>query len=306
MPAAGRGGAADAAADRQRRTGPNDSPARHVSGIGFMVLAVLGFVAQDAAVKWLTGGYSVAEILVLRCAITLVLILALAGATGLQQLRTTEPRLHALRGLMLLVSASTFFYGFGHLPLADAYTIFYLAPLVMTMFAAGLLHERVPKRAAWAVALGLAGVGVVVVPQLEGGTAVAYAACLAGTVSYSLVGVLTRRLAAGETPLALLFYPCLVMLAFATPVAAWGWATPGPRDFAVFVVIGVLWPLATFLFAAALKRTSVARLAPIEYSSIVWVVAIDYVFFATAPEPTTLVGSVVIIAACLLLIERRA
>ncbi|MBL8700026.1 MAG: DMT family transporter [Alphaproteobacteria bacterium] len=276
-----------------------------MSGVGFMVLAVLGFVVQDAAVKWLTGGYTVAEILLLRCLITLGVVGLAAGATSFQQLRTRQLRLHLARGLMLLASAGTFFFAFSRLPLADAYTIFYMAPLAMTVFAALLLREKVPRRAAWAIALGLLGVGIVVAPQVEGGTLAAYLACVAGTVTYSLVGVMTRRLAIEETPLALLFYPCLVMSACTAPLAAWAWVTPGPADAGVFVVIGLLWPIATWFFAAALKRAPVARLAPIEYSSIVWVVAIDYFAFATTPATTTLVGSAVIIVACMLLVERR-
>ncbi|MBM3525615.1 MAG: DMT family transporter, partial [Alphaproteobacteria bacterium] len=250
--------------------------------------------------------YSVAAILVLRSLVALAMIVAIAGFTGLQQLRTSEPRLHVLRGVMLLISAWTFFFGFRHLPLADAYTIYFLAPLVMTAFAVPLLREPVPRRAVWAIAIGFAGVAVVVGPQLAGGALVAYLACFVGTVSYSLVGVITRRLALSETPLALLLYPCLVMLAVAAPVASLDWSMPGPVDAAVFVAIGLLWPLATFLFAAALKRTAVARLAPLEYSAIVWVVGIDYAFFETSPATSTLIGSAVIIAACLLLVERRA
>lgn len=276
-----------------------------MSGVGIMVLAVLGFVVQDAAVKWLTGGYTVAAILLLRCLVTISVVGSAAGFTSLHQLRTTQPRLHALRGFMLLISASTFFYAFGSLPLADAYTIFYMAPLIMTVFAAVLLGESVPRRAGWAIALGLVGVGIVVGPQLEGGTVLAYLACVIGTVSYSLVGVITRRLAVKETPLALLFYPCAVMIVCTAPFAPWGWVAPSLGDWIVFIAIGLLWPVATWLFASALRRAPVARLAPIEYSSIVWVVAIDYLAFATAPATTTLLGSAVIIVACLLLVERR-
>jgi len=58
-------------------------------------------------------------------------------------------------------------------------------------------------------------------------------------------------------------------------------------------------------FAAALKHGEVARIAPFEYSSIVWVVAVDFLLFGIVPAAATLAGSVVIIVACLLLIERR-
>jgi drug/metabolite transporter (DMT)-like permease len=141
-------------------------------------------------------------------------------------------------------------------------------------------------------------------PELAGGELLAYAACVLGTFSYAFVGVITRRLSASETPLALLFYPCFVMVVLTLPFAPFAWATPAPRDLAILAAAGLLWPVAHALFAAALKRSTIARLAPFEYSSIVWVVAVDWFVFAIAPAVTTLAGSAVIIVACLLLVER--
>lgn len=275
-----------------------------LSGASLMALTVLAFVVQDAAVKFLVGAYGVMQIVLLRTSVTLAVITAAAGWGGFRALRTRDVALHVARGLLLLVSSSTFFYGFGHLPLADAYTIFYMVPLAMTVLAAVMLKEQVPKRAAMAIVLGLVGVGVVVGPQIAGGEILAYAACAVGTLSYAFVGVITRRLTGSETPLALLFYPCLVMVAATLPLAPLGWATPTLRDMMVIAAIGLLWPIAHALFAAALKRSTIARLAPYEYSSIVWVVAIDFLVFSISPSVTTLAGSTIIIVACLLLVER--
>jgi drug/metabolite transporter (DMT)-like permease len=274
------------------------------SGASLMLLTVLAFVVQDAAVKFLVGAYGVMQIVLLRTSVTLALVTAASGFGGFRALRTRDLPLHVVRGLLLLISSSTFFYGFGHLPLADAYTIFYMVPLAMTVLAAVVLKESVPRRAALAIALGLLGVGIVVGPQIAGGEVLAYAACALGTVSYAFVGVITRRLSASETPLALLFYPCLVMVAVTLPLAPFDWTAPTLGDFLVLAAIGVLWPVAHGLFAAALKRSTIARLAPYEYSSIVWVVAVDWFVFAIAPAVTTLIGSAVIIVACLLLVER--
>lgn len=276
-----------------------------LGGASLMVLCVLIFVIQDAAVKFLVGAYGVMQIVLLRTSFTLAVITAAAGWGGFRALRTRDVGLHVARGLLLLASSSTFFYSFIHLPLADAYTIFYMVPLAMTVLAAVVLKEHVPRRAAVAVGLGLVGVGVVVGPQIAGGGEIlAYVACVVGTLSYAFVGVITRRLSASETPLALLFYPCLVMVAATLPLAPLGWATPGPRDLMVLAAIGLLWPLAHGMFAAALKRSTIARLAPFEYSSIVWVVAVDFLVFSIAPSVTTLAGSAIIIVACLLLVER--
>jgi len=275
-----------------------------IGGAGLMVLSVLVFVIQDAAVKWLVGAYGVAQIILMRTTVTLAVVVAFAAAGGFRALRSDRLALHGARGVLLLASSATFFYAFGHLPLADAYTIFYMVPLAMTLLAAILLGEAVPRRAALAIGLGLTGIGVVVGPQLSGGETLAYAACAFGTFSYAFVGVITRKLTLGETRLAMLFYPSLIMVILTAPTLVLDWTPPTWRDTAVLALVGLLWPLAHMLFAAALARTPVAQLAPFEYSSIVWVVAIDFLLFAVAPASTTLAGSAIIIAACLLLIER--
>jgi drug/metabolite transporter (DMT)-like permease len=275
-----------------------------MGGPALMVAAVVVFVVQDAIVKWLTASYGVMQIVAMRTAVSLAVLGAVAAWRGGRDLRSSALPMHALRGLMLLISSATFFYGFRYLPLADAYTIFYVAPLAMTVLAAVFLGERVPRRAALAVALGLAGVGIVVGPDLGGGAALAYAACVLGTLSYGVVGVITRTLSMRETALALIFYPCLAITVASLPFAAWEWVAPRAIDLLLVSAVGLLWPLAHMAFAAALKRTPVAQLAPLEYTSILWVVGADLVVFGLAPDPWTLVGSAVIIVSCLLLIER--
>ena len=193
-------------------------------------------------IKWLAGDYGIMQIVLLRTALSLLLVLAFAAPGGMRALRTGHATLHCARGALLFVSGATFFYAFGHLPLADAYAIFYMVQLASTVLAALLLGERVPSRAAMAIAVGLLGVGVVVVPQLGGGELLAYAACVLGTASYAFVGVITRKLSAGETRLAMLFYPCIVMVAISLPLAPAGWSTPAGADILVFVAIGALLP----------------------------------------------------------------
>ena len=167
-------------------------------GASLMVLTVIVFVIQDAVVKFLTTSFSVAQIVLLRCLVTLVAVGAGAAFAKPHALRTDRLGMHVLRGALLLVSGGTFFFAFRRLPLADAYTIFYMVPLAMTVLAALILGEQAPKRALAAIVLGLVGVAVVVGPQLGGGEILSYAACVVGTICYALVGVITRKLRSCE------------------------------------------------------------------------------------------------------------
>jgi drug/metabolite transporter (DMT)-like permease len=262
------------------------------------------FVAMDASVKYLSGGYAVTQILCVRAGVALLLVLGLASVLGWRRLRMHRPGLHALRAGLLLFSAGTFFYAFRTLPLADAYAIAYMAPLVSTLLAALVLKEPVPRGAALSIGLGLAGVAVVLAPQLQGGALWAYGICFVGVLAYSANSVVSRRMAGGESLLAMMLYPAIAMLAVTLPLMPWHWTPPADSDLAVLVAIGAMWPAGSLLVVAALRRAPVAHVAPVDYSSIVWVVLVDSLLFGLSPSLATLAGSGIIIVACLTLLYR--
>jgi drug/metabolite transporter (DMT)-like permease len=274
-------------------------------GVLLMASAVLVFVAMDSCTKWASQHHTVLQVIFVRAVGALVVALGCGAVGGWALLRARQPKFQALRAALSVISASTFFYAFSRLPLADAYAIFYVAPLAATALAALFLKEPVPARAAVAIGVGLLGVGVVMGPRLGGGETLAYAACVLGMLAYSLSSVVTRRMSAGEALPALLLYPALAMLVLTAPVMPWHWTPPTPASLAVLLTIGLLWPVGVWLVVSALRRAPVARVAPVDYSSIVWVVAIDFFVFGLPPAATTLAGSALIIAACLALLARR-
>lgn len=282
---------------------PRDGGA--LAGVLLMAGAVLVFVAMDSCVKWLSANYLVSQVIFVRACVALVVALGAGAFGGWSLLVARRPGFHALRAILAVLATSTFFYAFGHLPLADAYAVFYMAPLAATALAALLLKEPVPPRAAVSICIGLIGVGIVVLPRLAGGTLLAYAACIAGMLSYSASSVVTRRMSGAETLPALLLYPALLMLAITAPLMPWHWVAPPPGDLVVLMSLGLLWPAGMWLVVLAYRRAPIARVAPVDYTSIVWVVAIDYLLFGIAPAAATLAGSMVIIAACLALLHRR-
>jgi S-adenosylmethionine uptake transporter len=270
-----------------------------------MGAAVLVFVAMDSCTKWVSAHHGVPQVIFVRAAVGIVVAVACAVVGGWALLRARQPKLQALRAVLSMLSSSTFFYAFSRLPLADAYAIFYVAPLAASALAALFLKEPVPARAALAITAGLVGVGIVIGPRLGGGEAWAYAACILGMLAYSLSSVVTRRMGVGETLPSLLFYPAFGMLILSAPAMPWYWEPPAAPQMALMLVIGLLWPAGMWLVVSALRRATVARVAPVDYTSIVWVVAIDFAVFGLVPTPTTLAGSAVIIAACLVLLARQ-
>ena len=147
--------------------GPANSAARssNLRGAAIMLVAVGSFALMDASLKTLSPHYSAMQVTTLRALSALPLVLVWVGVRGgFGQLLRIRFGLHLFRAVLGIISLATFTYGLRHLPLSEAYSIFFVAPLLITIFAALWLGERI-GRARWiAITVGFAGMLVVLRP----------------------------------------------------------------------------------------------------------------------------------------------
>lgn len=268
------------------------------------VLLMLGiglFGLLDANSKLLAGEYSAAQAVLVRHAVLLLLLLAIRlampGAGG--PFRTAHAGLHALRAGSMLFAGVFFFLAFRHLPLADGYLVFFLAPFLTLALARLVLKERVP-RAAWLWSgVGFGGVALALAPALAGGGSPFGFLCAAlGTACYA-VNLIANRGLKDERGLArLVLFPSL-MGALATLPFAWAhWVPPDGWDWAALVANGLMAGAATLLLALAFRHASPARLAPFEFVALPWSVALDWWVFGNEPAAPVIAGGVVVAFAC--------
>ncbi len=131
-----------------------------------MVVAVGALSLMDACLKTLSQRYPPMQVTALRGLTTLPVVLAWVGATGtFKQLMQVRFGFHVARGALGIASLALFAYGVRSLPLSEAYSIFFVAPVLITAFAAVLLGERVDWRRGLAIGGGLAGVLIVLRPS---------------------------------------------------------------------------------------------------------------------------------------------
>jgi drug/metabolite transporter (DMT)-like permease len=131
----------------------------------WMLAAGVLFSAMGAFVKLGASHFSSAEMVFYRSAIGLAAMFAAARWRGLP-LRTPVWRLHLTRSLAGLVSLLLYFYCITRLPLATAVTLNYTSPLFLAVLTAVRVGER-PSPLLWlALALGFAGVILVLQPSL--------------------------------------------------------------------------------------------------------------------------------------------
>ena len=303
MPMNGRSNAAVS-----RGQGDAHPATRTMAGIGLVLLAILLFTVMDTIGKGLTARYPVPQVVWARYFFQFALMLLLIPRVGIVDLvRTARPGTNLVRGLLLAASTICMIGAISFVPLADAYTITFTAPLLVTVFSIPLLGERVGWRRWSAVLAGFAGVLIVIRPGF-GMTHWALALPLITALGFALYQILTRKVsgAPGESSLAMLFYVACVGTAIMTALVPFFWRTVAAMDWAAMTAMGALGGVGHLILIRALTITPASLLAPFIYTQIVWALLLGYLVFGDVPNRWMLAGCGVIVASGLFVFYREA
>jgi len=289
------------------------------------VLAVVFFSANDVAIKWLSDGYALHQVVLIRSFIGLAIILAIIApmTDGFAIARTKKLKMHLLRGSFVVFANLTFFLGLAAMPLAEAVAIFFISPLVITVFSVMFLGETVgPKR--WA-AIGLGFVGVLI--MVRPGTAAFQPASLLPLVSafcYAGMHIMTRRIGGTESAATMAFYIQIMFIIVCAAMGltvGWGqfgdqtdpslafllraWEWPLLSDLPVFLLIGAGTAFAGYLISQAYRVAEASFVAPFEYLALPMAVVWGMVIFDEFPGLTDYLGMALILAAGLFMVWRE-
>jgi drug/metabolite transporter (DMT)-like permease len=257
----------------------------------------------DAFIKHLMGTYSVPQATFLRSITRLVPLLIATFFQGgpLQVLATKHPKRHLFRLCVNLIYTYCFMYAFSMCSLTSIYTLSYTSPFFMIVLSAIMLKETVGKERWLAVAVGMIGVIIAMRPG-SGVLELASLLVLLGTFLGALNKILMRRLAATEHSLAIAIYPNIMMIIVTLPILFSSWQPMPWSHWGLFAIVGAITAAGQYAIAQALRFAQASTLAPIDYSSFFWVVALDFFWWNKTVEWTTLLGAAVIVGSNLFIL----
>lgn len=275
-----------------------------LAGILIVLSSMVIFSISDATTKYLSVEMSAIEIAWLRYVTFVALLLPLVLRQGRKSLVSSRPGLQLLRSLGLLGSSLFFIAGLHYLPIADATVTTFIAPLITTALSIVFLGEKVGVRRWTALAVGLAGVVIVIRPG-TGAFNPASILPILSAISWSASMVITRRMAGADGTLAMLAYSAgvgFVALSFMLPFA---WTTPSPAALGLGVMVGVASSVGQWLVILAYRRAAASVLAPFSYTQLIWSTLSGILVFATVPDLYTVAGAAVIVASGLYTAHRE-
>lgn len=278
----------------------------NLRGVVAMLFAVGLFSLMDGGLKHLSGHYPPMQVAAIRGLAALPLVMAWVIGTGaVGTLWKIRWPLHLLRGALSIAMLAAFAYALKRMPLSGAYSLFFVAPLMITALSVPFLGETVGPRRWAAIVVGLVGVLVVLRPTGEGVVTWAGLAVLGSAAGYALSAITVRVLHRTDSAQSMVFWMTAMTAGGAGVLALPEWHAVRLEDAWVIVAIGITGFAGQVAITEAFRAGEASVVAPFEYSALAWGLALDWLVWHTLPDGWTFVGAGIIVASGLYLIHRE-
>lgn len=284
-----------------------------VRGILLKVASVLVFIVMASLIKYTSDTVPPGEAVFFRSLFALPVILAWLGWRNelRKGLTTAQPLGHLWRGIVGTMAMGLGFAGLAFLPLPEVTAIGYAAPLLVVIFAAMFLGEDVRLFRISAVGVGMVGVLIVLSPRLSLGADLSHAEALGavlvlgGAVFAALAQIFVRKLVASESASAIVFYFSLTATVLSLITLPFGWVLPTPLEISLLIIAGLLGGVGQILLTSSYRHADASVIAPFEYVSILFALAIGYWVFSETPTWPMLGGASLVVLAGIMIILRE-
>jgi drug/metabolite transporter (DMT)-like permease len=271
------------------------------AGVAFSLVAYLLYSCCDAIIKGFGTGLTVFEIAFWSALFSFVpaMLTKPKGEHWRQFHKMRHPWLVQLRSATGVIGNLCIIYAFTHIPLSEAYSIAFLAPIFVVVLSRTILSEEVTWQRWFFLGASFLGVLLVVRPgfrDLQLGHLAALVAAFMGGITTTTL----RKIAPVETRVSLLGWPLgyivLVNGILMLPTFTW----PSWEEFALLITIGALGGTGNIVFIAATRRAPVSQIAPAQYSQIAWAIVFGAIFFHEYPDLIAYCGLAVVAVAGIL------
>jgi len=275
------------------------------TAVAYLLLGVVSALSLDLCAKWLLVDYSLPQFVFLRSLFGLSFFLFTARFYGgLGNLRTNRWKWHLFRTLLATGAMFGFFYGLSRMPLVNALTIAFTAPLFVTGLSVPFLGEHVGWRRWLAVIVGFIGVLIVLRPGQGMFTPAAIGVIIAA-LCYAGLALTARKLASTESSFSLAAYVVTGPLLVSSTLLPGNFTMPTVGAWLLFVLAGLCSALAWVGIVGGYRRAPPAMLAPFEYTALIGAAIAGYLIWNEVPDVWVITGGLVIIASGLFIVYRE-
>lgn len=281
----------------------NASPRSVPLAVAWMCAALAAFMLMAIAGRELSREVGPAQIVAFRNLICLAVLLAILARIGWEKGRTGKPGRHVVRNTIHFAAQVGWFYAIAHIPIAEVFAIEFTSPIWTALLAAIFLGERLNAVRIGAIALGFAGVLVILRPGLAIIDPAALAA-LAAAFGYACTYIYTKDLVARDGPLVILFWMNAVQLPLALAMSLPVWVTPSTALWPWVAVVGFTGLASHYTLSRALAAGDATIVIPIDFLRLPLAAVVAWLLYGETVGASVFIGAAIIFAGVWLNLRR--
>jgi len=275
-------------------------------GIIFMILSVISFSVMDIVVKLMSSHYPTGQLIFFRGFFGLIPILFIIPKERFGNLLKTEKiKLHLVRAFGGAFAMTFLYLGLKFLPIADAITISFAAPIFATIFSIIFLNEKVRLIRWLAIFFGLTGVIIVLKPGTELFTYYSFFPILF-CIGFATISIAIKKLSKTEPDYLIALYFTLVLILFGLISISMGWKKIDIADIHYLIIIGLSGSIGNIFLTKSIREADISLVTPIKYLSLVFAIIAGWLIFNEIPSTLTISGAVLIILSTFVIFKREA
>ncbi len=279
---------------------------RNLRGALWMLLSALTFTVMTTLIKFLGDDYPAALQTFYRQAAGMIVLLPLMLRDPVAVFRTSRPGILLFRSAAGTVGMILAFYAYQVMPLAEANALSFTRTLWLVPLAIFVLGERVGVRRISATVVGFLGVLLMLQPT-GSSQMISWAAAAALTASFLFALTVTgmKIMTRDHSTMTLMAWSAVLGLVLSIPPALFVWRWPTLPDLGLLAAMGVLGTLTQWLYIKGMAEGDAAVMSPIDYTRLIFAIALGYALFGDIPNGLTMLGAGVVIASTLYITVRE-
>lgn len=264
-----------------------------MQGIFWMLAASFWFAAMASIVKHLTATTDPFMVVFFRSLFALVCTMPGIYIYGIKNIKTNHWKFYITRAITGTVGMVLIFVAISKLPLTSVTALTFTVPLITSVFAVIYLHEKLKSHNIIALIFGFIGILIILRPGTDT-FQIASLLVLGAACCWSVSNILIKKLTKTDEPQVIVYLMIIIMTPASFLIALPKWEVPGTYDLIWLFVLGFVSNQAQFALAHAYSRADMATVLPFDFSRLIFITILAYIFFNEIIDIYTIIGSIVI------------
>ncbi|WPY00875.1 EamA family transporter [Candidatus Trichorickettsia mobilis] len=279
----------------------NDKLRIYFIGIGWFVLSLVSSTLNDVISKYAGLRLPSFEVAFFRFFFSTITLIPFIWYYGKDTLKTSNPFIHVIRGVLLFFGMTSWTYGLTIAPITTGTVISFAIPLFTLVLAVFFLSENIIWQRWVVTIIGFLGIVVTLKPHASDFDP-KILIFVAAAIAFAMLDIINKRFVIKESMISMLFYSALITAILSAPPAALYWQTPTILEVSLLFILGMSANLILFFLLKAFKLIDATAVAPYRYFELIFSALAAFLIFKELPEQSTIYGALIVIPSTLFIV----